>query len=406
MSPLEGIKVLDMSRVLAGPWAGQLLSDLGADVIKVERPHAGDDTRHWGPPYLKDGAGEDTAEASYYLAANRGKRSIAVDIQTQDGQALIRKLAARSDILIENYKVGALRKYGLDYASLKDTHPKLIYCSITGYGETGPYADRAGYDFVIQGMSGLMSVTGTPEDEPTKVGVALADLSTGLYGVIAILAAVHQRNQTGRGQHIDMALLDTMLGLLSNQNMNYLTTGNAPTRIGNAHPNIVPYQAFETLDGHMVIACGNDHQFRLFAQIAGREDLANHPDYETNENRVRHRAALVPVLKTIFASRTTSDWVADLSAAGVPAGPINTIEDAFKDPQVIARGMVEEVAHPLGGTFPSVKTPIRFSDADLKAATPPPLLGSDGRAILSELGYGSADIEALAEAGAVVLGDT
>ena len=340
--PLSHIRVLDLSRVLAGPWAGQNLADLGAEVIKVERRGEGDDTRRWGPPNLMDADGRDTGEAAYYLAANRGKRSIALDFAGPEGQRIVRALAAKCDILIENYKVGGLAKYGLAYDDLKDSHDHLIYCSITGFGQSGPYAERAGYDFMIQGMSGLMSITGKPDESPgggpVKVGVAVSDLFTGMYAVTAILAALVHRERGGGGQHIDMALLDCQVAMLANQAMNYLTSGVSPGRLGNAHPNIVPYQAFPTADGHIIIAVGNDAQFARFCEAVGRPDLAAEPAYGDNSGRVKNRDVLVSAIAETLAEMNSEPLQAALDKAGISWGPINTIEQVFADPQVLARG--------------------------------------------------------------------
>ena len=389
MGALSHLRVLDLSRVLAGPWCGQILADLGADVIKVERPGSGDDTRAWGPPYLKDAQGESTGEAAYYLAANRNKRSITIDFTRTEGQALIRDLAARSDILIENFKVGGLAAYGLDYASLKAVNPRLIYCSITGFGQTGPYAQRAGYDFMIQGLGGLMSLTGVPDGDagagPVKVGVALTDILTGLYATSAILAALAHRDKAGIGQHIDMALLDVQVACLANQAMNYLTTGTPPRRLGNAHPNIVPYQAFPTADGDFILTVGNDAQFRKFAEVAGQQQWAEDPRFATNSARVAHRSELVPLIRQVTVFRTTADWVSALERAGVPCGPINDLAQVFDDPQVKARQLAVQLTHPLAGTLPQVASPIRLSDSPVEYRRPPPLLGEHTDALLQEL---------------------
>ena len=398
--PLSHVRVLDLSRVLAGPWAGQTLADLGADVIKVERPGRGDDTRGWGPPYLADGDGANTGEAAYFLSANRGKRSITLDLAKPEGQRIARDLAAESDILIENYKVGGLAKYGLAYDDLKHSHGQLIYCSITGFGQTGPYADRAGYDFMIQGMSGLMSITGKPDETPgggpVKVGVAVSDLFTGMYVVTAVLAALVHRERGGGGQYIDMALLDCQVAMLANQAMNYLTTGNSPGRLGNAHPNIVPYQAFATADGHIIIAVGNDGQFARFCDVIGRPDLAADPAYADNSSRVENRAALVAAITEAIAALNSGPLQAALDAAGVPWGPINDLEQLFADPQVKARGLRIELDHPLAGSVPTVRNPIRFSQTEIEHHAPPPLLGEHTNAVLSEvLGLESDEIERL-----------
>lgn len=394
MKPLQGVRVLDMSRVLAGPWAGQVLADLGADVIKVERPGSGDDTRGWGPPFLRDTDGRETDEAAYYLAANRGKRSLALDIATPEGRDIIRRLAADSDVLIENFKAGGLKRHGLDYESLSALNPSIVYCSITGFGQSGPDAVRPGYDFVIQAMAGLMSVTGPDtgmDAVPHKVGIAMADLATGLYTVIAILAALNERGREGqagrgRGRHIDMALFDASLGLMANQAMNYLIGDNVPGPSGNAHPNIVPYQVFATLDGQMVLAAGNDGQFRAFTRVAGRPGLADDARFATNRARVENRADLVPVLAGIMASRTTSDWVSSLKAAGVPAGPVNALDAAFAEPSAVARGLRFDLPHPLSGTVPQVAPPLRLDGELMHADMAPPLLGQHTDEILSELG--------------------
>jgi len=399
--PLAHLKVLDLSRVLAGPWAGQILGDLGADVIKVERPGTGDDTRGWGPPYLKDSEGQESGEAAYYLAANRNKRSIAVDMAAPEGQEVIKALARDADIVLENFKVGGLMKYGLDYHGLKTVNPGLIYCSITGFGQDGPYAPRAGYDFIVQGMAGLMSITGAPDGPPMKVGTAVADLTTGMYAVIAVLAAVAHRERTGEGQHIDMALMDTQLSWLANQNMNYLVGGESPTRQGNAHPNIVPYQDFETEDGHIIVAVGNDRQFARFAEAIGAGELARDPAYATNEGRVRHRETLVPMIAEKMKSASTAYWTEALEAAGIPHGPVNTVGEAFADPQIVHRGMQVDLAHPLGVTLATVANPIRMSASPPDYRQPPPLLGEHTDAILTELGYDAETVARLKECGAV-----
>lgn len=389
MGALSHLRVLDLSRVLAGPWSGQVLADLGADVIKVERPGAGDDTRAWGPPFLKDAYGENTSEAAYYLSANRNKRSVTIDFTQPEGQRLVRELAARSDIVIENFKVGGLAAYGLDYTSLKAVNPRLIYCSITGFGQTGPYAKRAGYDFMIQGLGGLMSLTGRPEGEagagPVKVGVALTDILTGLYSTVAILAALAHRDQAGVGQHIDMALLDVQVACLANQAMNYLTTGNAPRRLGNAHPNIVPYQDFPTADGDFILTVGNDGQFRKFAEVAGQPQWADDPRFATNKQRVANRAELIPLIRQATVFKTTAEWVAQLELAGVPCGPINDLAQMFQDPQVLARGLALSIPHPLAGSVPQVASPIRLSETPVEYRQAPPLLGEHTEAVLSEL---------------------
>jgi crotonobetainyl-CoA:carnitine CoA-transferase CaiB-like acyl-CoA transferase len=386
--PLTGVRVLDLSRVLAGPWAGQLLADLGADVVKVEKPGAGDDTRAWGPPYLRDESGRDTSEASYFLCANRNKRSVAIDIATPEGQAQVRALAQQADVLLENFKVGGLKRYGLDYASLKQANPRLIYCSITGFGQTGPYAARAGYDFLIQGMGGLMSVTGQPDGEPgagpQKVGVALTDIMTGLYATIAVQAALADRATSGLGQHIDLALLDVQIACLANQASNYLAGGVVPRRMGNAHPNIVPYQAFPTADGDIILAVGNDNQFAKFCAVAGRSEWSSDERFASNAQRVANRALLVPLLRQATVMRTSADWINALEAAGVPCGPINRIDEVFADPQVVARGLHIDLPHPLAGKVPLVANPIRLSGSPVAYQRPPPLLGEHTDEVLAQ----------------------
>jgi crotonobetainyl-CoA:carnitine CoA-transferase CaiB-like acyl-CoA transferase len=387
-APLAGIRVLDLSRVLAGPWAGQLLADLGADVVKVEKPGAGDDTRSWGPPYLKDTEGRDTAEASYFLCANRNKRSVAIDIATAEGQAQVRELALRADVVLENFKVGGLKRYGLDYASLKAIHPRLVYCSITGFGQTGPYAARAGYDFLIQGMGGLMSVTGRADAEegagPQKVGVALVDILTGLYATIAVQAALTEREKSGLGQHIDLALLDVQVACLANQASNYLSGGLLPRRMGNAHPNIVPYQDFPTADGDIILAVGNDEQFSRLCAAAGHAEWAGDTRFSSNAQRVANRAVLVPLLRQATVMRTSAEWIATLEKAGVPCGPINRIDEVFNDPQVIARGLRMLMDHPTAGQVPLVANPIRLSDSPVSYQRPPPLLGQHTDEVLRD----------------------
>ncbi|CAM3798013.1 CaiB/BaiF CoA-transferase family protein [Pseudomonas wadenswilerensis] len=400
MGALSHLRVLDLSRVLAGPWSGQILADLGAEVIKVERPGSGDDTRAWGPPFLKDAYGENTSEAAYYLAANRNKRSLTIDFTQPEGQRLVRELAAKSDVLIENFKVGGLAAYGLDYESLKAINPRLVYCSVTGFGQTGPYAKRAGYDFMIQGLGGLMSLTGRPEGEegagPVKVGVALTDILTGLYSTVAILAALAHRDRDGGGQHIDMALLDVQVACLANQAMNYLTTGTPPRRLGNAHPNIVPYQDFPTADGDFILTVGNDGQFRKFAEVAGQPQWADDPRFTTNKQRVANRAELIPLIRQATVFKTTAEWVAQLERAGVPCGPINDLAQMFADPQVKARGLAIEMPHPLAGQVPQVASPIRLSETPVEYRHAPPLLGEHTEQILGEvLGLAASEIERL-----------
>jgi crotonobetainyl-CoA:carnitine CoA-transferase CaiB-like acyl-CoA transferase len=404
--PLSHIRVLDLSRVLAGPWAGQNLSDLGADVIKVERPGVGDDTRTWGPPFLADENGKETSEAAYFLSTNRGKRSVTINMATPEGQRLIRDLAAKSDILLENYKVGGLAKYGLAYDDLKDSHPHLIYCSITGFGQTGPYKDRAGYDFIIQGMGGLMSITGEPDSVPgggpVKVGVAVSDLFTGMYVTVAALAALAHRERGGRGQHIDLALLDCQIAMLGNQSLNYLTFGKVPGRMGNAHPNVVPYQAFPTADGHVIVAVGNDGQFARFCGVIARPELAADPDYASNALRIINREGLIPVIAEAMAGMETAALHRALEAADVPYGPINTIDQVFDDPQVKARGLRVDLDHPLAGTTPTVRNPIRYSDTELEFKDAPPLLGQHTENVLHDvLGLDDGAIAKLREDGTI-----
>jgi crotonobetainyl-CoA:carnitine CoA-transferase CaiB-like acyl-CoA transferase len=389
VAALSHIRVLDLSRVLAGPWAGQNLADLGAEVIKVERPRAGDDTRGWGPPYLKDRDGNDTKEAAYYLGANRGKKSLTLDISRPEGQDIVRRLAAKSDILLENYKVGDLKRYCLGYEDLKPINPKLIYCSITGFGQSGPLAHLAGYDFMIQGMGGLMSITGERDDfpggGPQKVGVAVADLMTGMYATVAVLAALAYREREGRGQYIDMALLDSQVAMIANMNMNYLASGVVPKRYGNAHANIVPYQVFRSQDGHVILAVGNDNQFAKFCEVAGRPELASDARFARNSDRVRNREIVIPILEDILRSRPTQEWVDALEPKGVPCGPINNIAQVFENPQVKHRAMRVEVPHPLAGTVPLVASPMKFSETPIEYRIPPPLLGQHTRGILRDL---------------------
>lgn len=401
---LSHIRVLDLSRVLAGPWAGQILADLGAEVVKVERPGVGDDTRHWGPPFLRDEARENTAEAAYYLSANRNKQSLTLDFTQPEGQRIVRELAAKADVVLENFKVGGLAAYGLDYATLKTLNPRLIYCSITGFGQTGPYAKRAGYDFMIQGLGGLMSLTGRSDDEtgagPVKVGVALTDILTGLYSAVAVLAALNQRERSGLGQHIDMALLDVQVACLGNQALNYLTTGVAPKRLGNAHPNIVPYQDFPTADGDFILTVGNDGQFRKFCEVAGHPEWADDPRFASNRARVAHRGELIPLIRQATVFRTTAEWVAALEQAGVPCGPINDLAQVFADPQVIARGLRVELPHPLAGSVPQVASPIRLSETPVEYRNAPPLLGEHSEQVLREwLGMAASEVSALRERG-------
>ncbi|MGD9599868.1 MAG: CaiB/BaiF CoA transferase family protein [Steroidobacteraceae bacterium] len=406
MGPLNGIRVLDLSRVLAGPWATQVLADLGAEVIKVERPDGGDDTRQWGPPYARDAAGRDTRESAYYLSANRGKRSVAIDLANPEGARLVRALARRCDVVVENFKVGGLAKYGLAWADLERENPRLIYCSISAFGQDGPDAAKPGYDAMIQGMGGLMSITGLPDGEPgggpQKVGVAVVDLMTGMYAATAIAAALYERRASGKGQYIDLALLDTQLGWLANQNMNFLVSGRSPQRQGTAHPNIVPYQAFATADGFLMLAVGNDRQFASWCQVVGREDLAGDARYATNAARVAHRAALVPVVAAALRGRSTRDWLAALNAAQVPCGPINDIGAVFAEPQVVHRGMRIDLPHPTAGSVPGVRNPINYSRTAIEYRDAPPLLGQHTDAVLeAELGLDSAARARLRGAGAI-----
>ena len=402
---LAGVRVLDLSRVLAGPWCTQTLADLGADVVKVERPGSGDDTRAWGPPYLKDAQGVDTSEAAYYLGANRNKRSIAIDIAAQAGQALIRELAAGVDVLVENFKVGDLGRYGLDAQSLRAANPGLIVCSITGFGQTGPYKDRAGYDYAVQGIGGLMSVTGERDDlpggGPQKVGVAVADLFTGMYAAVAILAALRHRDATGEGQVIDMALLDTQVAMLANLGANFLCTGQTPARMGNAHQNIVPYQVFEACDGCLILAVGNDAQFAKFCAIAGHPDWAQDPRFASNAERVRQRELLVPLIAAVIKTRARNDWLSALETAQVPCGAINNLAETFADPQVQARGMTAAMSHPLSPALRLVASPIKLSATPVAYRHAPPLLGQHTRELLLEAGHTDAEISALLQAGVV-----
>ena len=393
---LSGIKVLDLTRVLAGPWTGQLLADLGAEVIKVERPGSGDDTRQWAPPSLPDGT------AAYYLAANRGKQSLTVDITQPAGQAIVRQLAAEADVLLENYKVGGLKKYGLDYDSLRALNPGLVYCSITGFGQTGPYAELPGYDYIVQGMSGLMSITGPADGEPHKVGVAVTDLFTGLYAANAVQAALLSRYRTGEGQHIDMALFDCSLAMLANVNMNWLVGGEVPPRLGNAHPNIVPYQVFRTAgDSHFILACGNDKQFRAICELIGLPQLAADERFASNPQRVRHRDLLVPQLAEAFLTRGRDEWLKLLDAAGVPCGPINTVDEAFADPQIRFREMELHLKDAQGQDVPEVACPIKMSGTPPRYDAPPPKLGQHTDKVLSALGYDAAAIAQLKANGTV-----
>ncbi|MFZ1910287.1 MAG: CaiB/BaiF CoA-transferase family protein [Burkholderiales bacterium] len=404
--PLSHIRVLDLSRVLAAPWTGQNLADLGAEVIKVERPLKGDDSRAFGPPWLKDAEGKDTSESAYFACANRGKKSITVNLADREGQRVVRELAAKCDVLLENYKPGDLARYGLGYDDLRRVNPGLVYCSVTGFGHTGPYRDRPGYDFMIQGMGGLMSVTGERDDlpggGPQKAGIPIADVMTGMYATIAVCAALAHRAESGIGQHLDLALLDCQVAVLANQGANYLATGVSPQRLGNAHPNIVPYQTFKTADGDVILACGNDNLFRKFCEVANCRHLAADERFATNRKRVENRTELTSILNDIFSGRTTREWTEALEAAGVPNGPINTLEQVFREPQAVARGLKIEIPHPLAGKVSLIRSPMRFSETPVEHNVPPPLLGEHTDEILhSVLGRSDAEIAKLRADGAV-----
>ena len=403
--PLAHVRVLDLSRIMAGPWASQVLADLGADVIKVERPGAGDDTRSWGPPFLADRDGHPTGESGYFLSVNRGKRSITLDLATAEGQEIARRLSRGVDIVLENYKVGTLARYGLAYADLAAINPRLIYASISGFGQTGPLRDRAAYDFMIQAMGGLMSVTGEadgkPGGGPQKVGVPIVDLMTGMYAATAVLAALARRAETGRGDYIDIAMLDVQTAFLANQSMNYLVSGKPPRRTGNAHPNIQPQDVFACRDGYVALACGNDGQFAKLCAVLGRPELATDERYATNRARVRHLDTLTPILVDAFAAGDMADWAARLDAAGVPCGPINTIPGVLQEPQVVHRQMRRDVPHPLSGTVPQVVSPMRFAEAALEFEHAPPLLGQHTNEVLKEIGMDEARIKGLAERGVI-----
>ena len=404
--PLSHIRVLDLSRVLAGPWAGQNLADLGAEVIKVERPKTGDDSRAFGPPWVKDSEGRDTRESAYYTSANRGKKSITLNIADPEGQRIVRELAKQADVLIENYKFGDLERYGLGYDDLHVLNPGLIYCSVTGFGQTGPFRERPGYDFMIQGMGGMMSVTGEPDDAPgggpQRAGVPVADIITGMYSSIAICAAIASRERTGRGQHIDCALLDSQIALLSYQNANFFATGKSPARIGNLHPNIVPYQPFRTADGNVIVACGNDNLYRRLCDVIGRPDLVSDPRFATNGKRVENRSEMTRILAEIFLTRTTKDWVAALEAAGVANGPINTVAQVYEEPQVIARNVRIELDHPVAGKLSGVASPMRFSDTTIEYHRAPPTLGQHTDEVLRErLGMSEQDVAELRAKGLI-----
>ena len=383
--PLAGIRILDLSRILAGPVCTQLLGDYGADVIKIEKPGAGDDTRSWGPPFVKDADGNDTEESTFYLCANRNKRSVAIDIAKPEGQRLVRRLLAKCDVLTENFRVGALARYGLGYDDLRDEFPSLIYCSITGFGQTGPYRDRAGYDFLAQGMGGIMSVTGEPDGMPMKTGIGIADVMTGMHASTAILAALRHRDGTGQGQHIDLSLFETQISWLYYHAVEYLNTGENPARHGNAHANVVPYEVFATADGHVILAAGNDGQFAKFCEVAGRPELAANPDYATNPARIRNRDKLLPMVRELFAKRTTDDWVVALEAAGVPCGPINTLDRVFADKHVRERGMEIEMPHPLSGSVKLVAAPAKMSETPVTYRRPPPVRGEHTGEVLRDV---------------------
>ena len=414
MNSLDGIRILDLSRVLAGPWCTQTLADLGADVIKIERPGAGDDTRSWGPPFLKDAQGNDSAEAAYYLGTNRNKRSLTCDISQTDGQALIKELVVHCDVFIENFKVGDMARYGLDYASLKALNPKLVYCSVTGFGQTGPYSDRAGYDYAVQGIGGLMSVTGERDDlggGPQKVGVAVADLFTGMYATVGILAALRHAEKTGEGQYVDMALLDTQVAMLANLGANYLVSGKTPGRAGNAHQNIVPYQVFEVKapanaatgsKDHLILAVGNDGQYAKFCDVAGHPELASDSRFAKNTDRVKNRGVLVPMLEAILLTRTKADWLSALEAAKVPCGAINNLAEVFADPHVQARNMVNMWQHPYQQDLRLVASPLKLSRTPVRQDHPPPQLGQHTTQLLQEvLGYDVSHIEQLKNKGVI-----
>ena len=404
--PLSGLRVLDFSRILAGPWAAQTMADLGAEVIKIERPGTGDDTRLWGPPFITGEDGSEIPDAAYFHCANRGKKSITLDLASAKGQEIVRRLVATADILLENYKRGGLARYGLDYESLRGVNPGLIYCSITGFGQTGPYADRAGYDFLIQAMGGLMSITGERDDlpggGPQKVGVAVTDVLTGLYTAIAALAAVRERERTGKGKHVDMALFDVAVASTANQAMNYLVTGKAPGRMGNGHPNVVPYQSFATSDGHVVVAVGNDSQFARFCEAGGRPELAGDERFRANAGRVEHRDALIPALAEMMLTRTRDEWIAALEAVGVPCGPINDLDRIFADPQAEARGLRMELPHSEAGSVPGVANPIRYVGEPHDYPGGAPALGEHTEEVLGGiLGMDADEIAALRTEGVV-----
>ena len=401
LRPLSHIRVLDLTRVLAGPWASQNLADLGAEVIKIERPGLGDDTRSWGPPFLKDRDGKETGESAYFLSVNRGKKSVTLDISTPEGAGIARKLAAKSDVLIENYKVGGLAKYGLGYEDLREINPRIVYCSITGFGQSGPSAHRPGYDFIFQGMGGLMSITGErdelPGGGPQKVGIAVTDVMAGMYASLAITGAIAHRERTGQGQYIDIALLDTIVAFGANQIFNYFHSGTVPKRWGNAHPNLLPYEVFATSDGHLILGAGNDSQWTSFCAAAERPELAFDPRFRTMPDRIRSRAELIPIVQEIMRRRSSRDWIEHLEAANVPCGPINNYREVFEDPQVRHRGLKIEMPHPLSGSMAGVASPMRFSDTPVEYTAPPPLLGQHTRDVLSGvLGISDEELDRLA----------
>jgi len=403
--PLSDTRVLDLTRVLAGPWAAQNLADLGAEVIKIERPGTGDDTRSWGPPWWQDGEGRQTHESAYFLSVNRGKKSVTLDLSHPEGQRIARELAAKSDVMIENYKVGTLARYGLGYEEIHAINPRIVYCSVTGYGQDGPLASRPGYDFVFQGMGGLMSITGGRDDQPgggpQKVGIAITDVLAGMYASLAITAALAHRQTSGAGQHIDTALLDTIVAFGANQILNYWYSGSVPSRVGNAHPNIVPYEVFPTRDGHIILAVGNDGQYAAFCRVAGRPELADDPRFRANPDRVKNRAVLVRIVREIMGTRTKQQWADALEAAGVPCGPINNYAEVFENEQVRHRGLRVDIPHPLGAV-PTVASPMRFSATPVEYKVPPPRLGQHTREVLNGLlGLGDAEIDALGARGVI-----
>jgi len=404
--PLSHIRVLDLSRVLAGPWAAQNLADLGAEVIKIERPGTGDDTRGWGPPYMRDAAGRDSSEAAYFQSVNRNKKSVTLDIAKPEGQKIARELAAKCQVLIENYKVGTLKRYGLGYETLKDDNPSLIYCSVTGFGQDGPYAPRPGYDFIFQGMGGLMSITGERDGQPgagpQKVGIAITDVLTGMYASVAILAAITHRERTGQGQYIDAALLDTIVAFNANQIVSYFASGKIPQRYGNAHAQVVPYEVFPTADGHIILAVGNDSQFASFCQAAGCAELSEEARFKTNSARIVHRGELIPLIAEVMRTRTKREWIEALEAANVPCGPINNMKEVFEDPQVLHRQLRVDMPHPLGGTASVVRSPLRLSETPVEYRLAPPTLGQHNEEILKGLlGRSDADLKQLKSAGIV-----